>query len=93
MSAVLTREASSDLDGLERRRDSIVDQLGSESVPEFLRTHWNSRHQLARQSELFKVIRTTITSRADVFTLLREMDEDIDVYLALTQPSGAAWPP
>lgn len=91
--AVLAREASSNLDDLERHWDSIVDRLGSESVPEFLRTHWNSRHPLARQSELFKVIRTHITSRADVFTLLREMDEDLDAYLALTQPSGAAWPP
>ncbi len=28
-----------------------------------------------------------------VFLLLRNMDEDIDTYLALTQPEGSQWPP
>ncbi len=89
--AVLARASASDIDELERRWDHLVDRLGSESLPDFLRLHWNSRHAFARQSELFKVIRAHITSADDVFTLLREMDEDIDNYLALHQPAGAQW--
>jgi hypothetical protein len=86
-------EASHDMDELERRWESMVDRLGSESFPDFLRMHWNSRHSFARQSELFKVIRNRIGSRESVFTLLRNMDEDIDTYLALTQPDGSTWRP
>lgn len=78
---------------LERRWESMVGRLGSESLPDFLRMHWNSRNAFARQSELFKTIRGRVRTREAVFTLLREMDEDIDTYLALTQPEGSQWRP
>ena len=78
---------------LERRWESMVGRLGSESLPDFLRMHWNSRNAFARQSELFKTIRSRVRTREAVFTLLREMDEDIDTYLALTQPEGSQWRP
>jgi hypothetical protein len=93
--SVLARggESAHELDELERRWESMVGRLGQESFPDFLRMHWNSRHAFARQSELFKTIRASIQSREAVFALLREMDEDIDTYLALTQPEGAQWPP
>lgn len=93
--SVLARgqEALREMDELERRWEVIVDRLGSESFPDFLRMHWNSRHNFARQTELFKVVRNRIQARDAVFALLREMDEDIDTYLALTQPEGAQWPP
>ncbi len=82
-----------ELKELERRWENMVGRLGSESFPDFLRMHWNSRQSFARHSELFKVIRTKVKTREDVFTLLREMDEDIDTYLALVQPEGSQWPP
>lgn len=77
---------------LERRWESMVGRLGSESFPDFLRMHWNSRHSFARQADLFKTVRAKVQQPSDVFTLLREMDEDIDTYLALTQPEGSEWP-
>jgi hypothetical protein len=93
--SVLARgqEVNHELDELERRWEAMVGRLGQESFPDFLRMHWNSRQSFARQAELFKTIRARIQSREDVFTLLREMDEDIDTYLALSQPEGAQWPP
>jgi hypothetical protein len=81
-----------ELDELERRWENMVGRLGSESFPDFLRMHWNSRESFARQSELFKIIRSRINTREKVFDLLRAMDEDIDAYLALTQPEGSQWP-
>lgn len=86
------RESSPELDELERRWEGMVGRLGQESFPDFLRMHWNSRHSFARQSELFKTIRARIRDRDAVFGLLRDMDEDIDTYLALTQPEGSPWP-
>lgn len=93
--SVLARgnEAQHEMDELERRWEAMVGRLGSESFPDFLRMHWNSRRGFARQTELFKVVRSRIQAREAVFSLLREMDEDIDTYLALTQPEGAQWLP
>ncbi|MFM9118591.1 MAG: DUF262 domain-containing protein, partial [Planctomycetota bacterium] len=45
---------------LERQWENMVGRLGSESYPDFLRMHWNSRHPFARQAELFKTIRARI---------------------------------
>lgn len=93
--SVLARgdEPAHEIDELERWWEKMVGRLGQESFPDFLRMHWNSRRSFVRQSELFKTIRSRIQGRDAVFSLLREMDEDIDTYLALTQPEGAQWPP
>lgn len=76
---------------LEDRWEAMVGRLGSESFPDFLRVHWNSRHRFVRQAELFKTIRNSVTTREQVFGLLGEMDEDIDTYLGLSQPELSAW--
>jgi len=70
-----------------------VGRLGSESFPDFLRVHWNSRFAFVRQSELFKTIRGKIATRDAVFDLIRQMEEDMDAYMALTQPEASQWPP
>jgi hypothetical protein len=77
---------------LEDRWDAIVTRLGSEDFPDFLRLHWNSRNPFVRQTELFKVIRDRIRSREQVFELLRGIEEDLDVYLALWTPETSQWP-
>ncbi len=85
-------ELTTDMDDFEDRWVAMVDRLGSEELPDFLRAHWNSRHNFARHAELFKVIRQRINYRADVFALVRDMEADIDTYLALSQPEGSEWP-
>lgn len=77
---------------LEDRWEAMVTRLGSESFPDFLRIHWISRRTFVRQSELFKTIRSKVTTREAVFELLRGMEEDMDTYLALTQPDASQWP-
>ena len=93
--SVLARgeEASHEMEELERRWENMAGRLGSESFPDFLRMHWNSRQRFTRQAELFKAVRSCLQDRQAVFALLREMDEDIDTYLALTQPEGSPWSP
>ena len=78
---------------MEDRWESMVSRLGAESFPDFLRSHWNSRHSFVRQSELFKTIRQKILDRAAVFALLRGMEEDMDTYLGLTNPEASHWTP
>lgn len=84
-------EHLNEMNVLEDRWESMVTRLGSESFPDFLRSHWNSRNTFVRQSELFKTIRNKVSDRAAVFELLRGMEEDMDTYLALTNPEASHW--
>ena len=84
-------EHSNEMKALEDRWESMVSRLGSESFPDFLRSHWNSRNTFVRQSDLFKTIRNKVSDRAAVFELLRGMEEDMDTYLALTNPEASHW--
>lgn len=82
-----------EMKSLENRWEAMVGRLGSESFPDFLRVHWNSRFSFVRQTELFKTIRGKISSRDAVFDLIRQMEEDVDAYMALTQPEASQWSP
>lgn len=93
--SVLHRETEHphEMQVLEDRWEAMVTRLGSESFPDFLRVHWISRKTFVRQAELFKTIRSKVNSRAAVFELLRGMEEDMDSYLALTNPEASQWSP
>lgn len=78
---------------LENHWEILVSKLGSESFPDFLRTFWNSRYKFLRHSELFKRIRDNIKDRESVFRLIREMEADVDVYVALSKPEDELWLP
>ena len=93
--SVLHRENQHEheMKNLEDRWESMVGRLGSESFPDFLRTHWNSRRTFVRQTNLFKTIRSQVAGREQAFQLIREMEEDLDAYLGLTQPENSGWSP
>jgi hypothetical protein len=92
--SVLDRGGDKDheLRNLEERWETMVGRLGAESFPDFLRVHWNSRRSFARQAELFKTIRGQVNTREAVFQLLRDMEQDLDAYLALSSPEVSDWP-
>ena len=81
----------SEITALESRWESIVGLLGSESLPEFLRVYWNSRHRLVRKADLFKTIRRAIDGRSEVFALVRDLDRQARVYAALRNPEDGSW--
>jgi hypothetical protein len=91
--SVLDRDDQNDheLRNLEGRWESMVGRLGAESFPDFLRVHWNSRRAFTRQAELFKTIRNQVRTREAVFQLLRDMEQDLDAYLALSSPEVSDW--
>jgi hypothetical protein len=91
--SLLARDGASkeDVSALEDRWEAMVGRLGAEDFPDFLRVHWNSRREFTRQSGLFKTIRSSVTDRGTVFALLRDMEEDLDHYLALVDPEGSNW--
>ncbi len=76
---------------LEQRWEQIIGRLSSENFPDFLRVHWNSRHNFVRQAELFKTIRSQVHDKSQTFQLLRAMEEDAETFAALSQPEDAIW--
>lgn len=91
--SVVHRESAhpQEIEVLEHRWETMIGRLGGESFPDFLRAHWNSRRRFVREAELFKTIRAGTPTKAEVFSLLREMEQDIDVYAALTNPEDTLW--
>lgn len=91
--SVVYREHSheQEIDALERRWEAMVGRLGGESFPDFLRAHWNSRRRFVREADLFKTIRAETPDKRKVFDLLREMEQDIDLYGALSDPEDGLW--
>ena len=76
---------------LEERWERIVGILGSESFPEFLRIYWNSGDRLVRRTDLFKALRQKVTTRQQVFSLVRDFDYYADIYTALNDPQDSRW--
>ncbi len=82
-----------ELKSLEESWQRIVDELGSESFPDFLRVYWNSCHRLVRKADLFKTIRRHVASKEQAFSLLRELDRSASIYAALRNPHESVWQP
>lgn len=81
----------SEIKVLEGRWENIVNKLGSESFPDFLRVYWNSLNKLVRKTDLFKVIKKSIQDKSKAFGLIRELDENADFYAALRYPKDEFW--
>jgi len=69
----------------------IVGKLGGEDFPDFLRIYWTSRRGKTRQADLFRSISREVIDRAGAFSLIRGLNEDVDIYLSLVDPSTSAW--
>jgi len=82
-----------ELKALEERWQRIVEELGSESFPDFLRVYWNSCHRLVRKADLFKTIRRHVVTKEQAFSLLRELDRSASIYAALRNPHESIWQP
>lgn len=80
-----------EMQGMDNRWEQLVTRLGESDLPDFLRIHWISRYGSVRKSELFKVIRREVNDRAAVFSLLANLDSDIDSYLGLNSPLNSEW--
>lgn len=78
-----------ELQRLEEDWEGLVGRLEREKFPEFLRVHWLSRGRFVRHSDLFKAVRKEVSNKASVFQLLRDLDADLDLYLALIRPENS----
>jgi len=80
-----------EINAIEEQWAKIVDKLGEEKFPEFLRIFWNSKNKTARKNQLYKTIRDNIKSKQQVFDLISSLDNKADVFLALNDPEDELW--
>lgn len=80
-----------EIETLEERWHKIIDKLGAEDFPTFLRFYWNSQNTIVRQKELFKKIRSRVSDKKLVFELIRNLEHYADIYMALKNPSDELW--
>ncbi len=76
---------------LENLWSNIIDRLENNKIPDFLRTYWNSQHETVRKNMLFKTIKKEVKTKEAVFKLLRDLNNDVDIYLALKNHNDELW--
>ncbi len=81
----------SELEEMDHLWSKVLGKLGEEQFPEFLRIYWNSFNKTVRKNDLFKAIRKEIKSKGDTFALIRALDSNADIYMALQNPNDELW--
>lgn len=79
------------LDELENIWLEIADILKDNQVSEFLRFYWNCTHKTIRKNQLYKTIRNEIKTPEAAFSLLRDMRNKADIFMALQNPDDELW--
>jgi uncharacterized protein with ParB-like and HNH nuclease domain len=69
----------------------IVDTVGLDNFPVFLRHYWISRNKLVRQEYLYKNIRAKIQNAEHLFFLLEELEKNAELYVALNNSADELW--
>jgi uncharacterized protein with ParB-like and HNH nuclease domain len=80
-----------DLNEAERRWQNVTDKLTSNDLTTFIRHYWNSRHNLERQTTLFKGIKRTITTAGQSFELLASLEKNVEFYANFGKPYDEVW--
>lgn len=80
-----------EIEELEKLWSRIIGKLGSKKFEDYLRYYWNSKHKTVRKNQLFKVIKNSIHTKKDTFSLIRDLEESADVYIAIQDPESEIW--
>ncbi|MCX8481141.1 MAG: DUF262 domain-containing HNH endonuclease family protein [Sediminibacterium sp.] len=80
-----------DLPSIKSQWDRIIDTVGLDNFPIFLRHYWISKNKLVRQAYLYKSIRAKIVTADDLVELLDDLERNVIVYAALNNSSDEYW--
>ncbi len=86
-----TKPHISEIEELENIWVSIVGKLGEQKFEDYLRYYWNSEHKTVGKKNLFKTIKTAITTKEQVFELVRNLKDNADLFIALQNPEDEFW--
>lgn len=69
----------------------IVDVIGLDNFPVFLRHYWISKNKLIRQEYLFRAIKESIVDSPSVIELLDSLNDNAQLYKALSNYADSFW--
>lgn len=88
-----TRPHGSEINELENLWSKIVAKLGDYKFEDYLRYFWNSQNKSIAKRNLFKEIKSNISTKSKVFDLLRDLLDTADLFLAIQNPEDPMWKP
>lgn len=80
-----------DLDHVKEKWRKIVDTVGLDNFPAFLRHYWISKNKLIRQEYLFRAMKDVVKTSPKVIELLDELERNAQLYNALSNSSDPFW--
>ena len=80
-----------DLDHIKEKWGKIVDSIGLDNFPTFLRHYWISKNKLIRHEYLFRAMKDVVNSSPQVIDLLDELEKNAQLYNALLNSSDPFW--
>ena len=80
-----------DLEHVKEKWRSIVDTVGLNNFPTFLRHYWISKNKLIRQEYLFRAMKEVVKTSPYVIELLDELEKNAQLYNALSNSSDSFW--
>jgi hypothetical protein len=80
-----------DLEHAKNQWGRIVEVVEAESLPKFLRQHWNSKRKIVRADRLFRALKSEVTTREHAFTLLDELEKASIWFRALHDSNDELW--
>jgi uncharacterized protein with ParB-like and HNH nuclease domain len=80
-----------DLEHVKEKWRKIVDTVGLDNFPAFLRHYWISRNKLIRQEYLFRAMKDVVKTSPKVIELLDELERNAQLYNALSNSSDPFW--
>lgn len=86
-----TKPHENEIEELEKLWSGIIGKLGNLKFEDYLRYYWNSSHKTVSKKNLFKTIKNEIKSKEQTFSLLRDLLETVDLYIALSEPNDEFW--
>ena len=88
---LFSKLSSVDLNLAKESWKKISSSVGLDKFPTYLRHFWISRNDTVREDQMFKIIRSSITSVTDVFYLLNQLEASASFYVALQEPYNKEW--
>lgn len=80
-----------DLPYIRYQWNRIVDTVGLDNFPVFLRHYWISRNKLVRQEHLYKNIRAKIQNAEHLASLLEDLEKNAELYVAFNNSTDELW--
>ncbi len=80
-----------DLPHVKNKWKKIIDIIGLDDFPTFLRHYWISKFKLIRQEYLFRAVKDSVTSSPEVISLLDKLEENALLYNALSNYADNFW--